>query len=58
MAHIFNSIALHTKQAKVLTKRFGIQAFLKFVRGSLVGCWLSPEWRKAFVNLPFQLQIE
>ena len=58
MAHMFNAIALHTKRVRALVKPLGIQAFLKFVRDSLVGRWLSSDWRKAFVNMPFQLQIE
>jgi hypothetical protein len=57
MAHMFNAMALHTTRVIPLVGLLGIQSFLTFVRETCANRWLSPEWRRAFVNQPFQLRL-
>ena len=58
IAHMLNAMALHTRRVAAMAKNMGMQDFLKFVRDTCAHRWLSREWRRAFVNLPFQLRLE
>jgi len=59
IAHMLNAIALHTRRVVALIRDVGgIQAFLAFIRETCANPWLSPAWRRAFVNLPFRLSLE
>jgi len=58
MAHMFNALAEHTKQGARFIRELGIQAFRRFVRETMSGLWLKPEWMAELLTRPFQLRLE
>jgi hypothetical protein len=58
MAHMFNALAEHAKQGSRFVREMGIQAFRRFVRETMSGLWLTPEWMAALLTRNFQLRLE
>jgi hypothetical protein len=58
MAHMLNELANHTKEGAVFVRQLGMSAFLKFVRETFSGLWLTAEWIADFLKKSFQLRLE
>ena len=58
MAHMLNELVNHTKEGVVFVRELGMSAFLKFVKETFSGKWLSPDWIADFLRKPFQLRLE
>ena len=58
MAHMLNELANHSKEGKVFVCELGMSAFLKFVKETFSGPWLTADWIAGFLKKPFQLRLE
>ncbi|EDN67943.1 hypothetical protein BGP_3122 [Beggiatoa sp. PS] len=57
MAHALNALALNTKLGAKFVRKIGIQPFLKLVRETLTGLWLTIDWMALLLTKPFQLRL-
>lgn len=55
IAHMINTIALLSKNVAKKVKQMGVAEYFNFVRETCANRWLSPEWIKAFLQIPFRI---
>ena len=58
IAHMINMISLLSKEVAKKVKQMGVSEFFNFVRETCANRWLSPEWIKSFLQIPFRITWE
>jgi len=57
LAHFINILAIYSECLIDLVREFGVRGFIRFVRETLVGRWLTPSWVQERLGANFQLRL-
>jgi hypothetical protein len=57
LGHFINVLAVYSECLVDIVREFGVRGFIRFVRETLVGPWLTPSWVQERLGANFQLRL-
>jgi len=57
LGHFINILSIYSECLARIVGEFGVRAFIRFVRDTLIGPWLSPPWVQQRLGANFQLRL-
>ena len=57
LAHFINILAIYSESLVTMVREFGVRGFIRFVRDTLMGQWLTPLWVQERLGMRFQLRL-
>ncbi|MEW6365652.1 MAG: transposase family protein [Acidobacteriota bacterium] len=58
IAHAINVLAQYSSALVKIVRDLGLRSFIHFIRETMAGPWLKPEWVREQLQAPFQLRLE
>jgi len=58
LAHLINVLAQYSSALRSLLLRLGVRGLIDFLRETMAGPWLDPQWVRRRLAEPFQLRLE